>query len=131
MSYELNVREAAAKGAQDLRKAVGKDAFWRADAQRAAWFGAGLDGALALFHGGKGLAGEGQEVAAGIGEGDAAPEAVKERHAELLFQRFDLGGDVGLNGVHFFGGAREVQLFGEGAKDLQLTDFHCVISNSD
>ena len=116
--------KAAAEGVQYPGQAIGEHAFRSADAQRPAGLGAGLDGALALVHGCEGLRRERQEVAARVSEGDATAEAVKERHTELFFKRLDLRSDVGLHGMHLFSGAREAQLFSEGAKNLQLTDFH-------
>ncbi len=108
----------AAEGVQYLGQAIGEHAFRSADAQRTAGLGAGLDGALTLVHGGEGLRREGQEIAARVSECDATTEAIEKRNTEFLFKRLDLRSYVGLHGVHLFSGAREVQLFSEGAKDL-------------
>lgn len=121
---DFDLRKAATIEAQDLGQAIGEDAFRRADAQRAAWFGTVANGAVALLHGEEGLFGEGLKAATRVGKHDAAAETIKERHAQFFFKRLDLRGDVGLHGVHFGRGAREVQFFSEGAKDLELADFH-------
>ncbi len=114
----------AAEGVQYLGQAIGEDALWSADAQRPAGLCTGLDRAVTLVHGREGLRREGQEVAARVSERYAAAKAIEKRSAEFFFKRLDLRSDVGLHCVYFFGGAREVQLFSKGAKDLQLPHFH-------
>lgn len=121
---EFDFGKAASKGAEDLGQAVGEDAFGGTDAQGAAGLGAVADGALTLFHGEQSLFGEWVKAAASVSERDAAAEPVEQRDAELLFKRLDLRSDIGLHGVDALGGAGEVQLFGESAIDLELSDFH-------
>jgi len=119
--------EFAAEVAKDNGQAIGKDAFGSGDAQGAARLV--TDCFLALFHGGKGLLGEGLETAAGIGERDAAAEAVEEWNAEFFLECLDLRGHVGLHGVNALGGAGEVEFFGESPKYLKLAYFHGYLQN--
>jgi len=84
----------------------------------------------ALLHDHQSLLGEGLKAAACVGEGDAPAEAVKKWNAQFFFESLDLSRDIGLHRVHFFSGTGEVQFFGEGAKDLQLANFHGVLRTS-
>src|SRR5882762_11986529 len=50
--------------------------------------------------------------------------AIKKRHSELLFQRFDLKCDRRLCEIESFGGLPEIQIIGNCAEDLQSEIFH-------
>ena len=76
------------------------------------------------LHCGQRLARKGKKAMSRIGERHPPAQPVEQRHAQLFLQRLDLRGHVRLHRVNPFRRAREVQLFGEDAKDLQLTDFH-------
>jgi len=124
---DFDVGEFATEVAKNDRQPVGEDAFRRADAERAA--GLVTDGALALFHRGEGLFGEGLKTTPCICKCDAAAEAIEERNAEFLLEGFDLCGDVGLNGVNALGGTSEVEFLGESPEYLKLADFHRYLRN--
>ena len=121
---ELDAGKAAAEDAEDLGQAIGEDALRGADAERTAGLGAVANGALALFHGDEGLFGKGLKAAACVGECDAPAEAIEEWDAHLFFKRLDLRGHIRLDSVDALSGAGEVELFGQSAEDLELSDFH-------
>jgi hypothetical protein len=50
--------------------------------------------------------------------------AIKKRHSELLFQRFDLKRDRRLCEIESFGSLSEIQIIGNCAEDLQSESFH-------
>src|SRR5258708_13712064 len=50
--------------------------------------------------------------------------AIKKRHSELLFERFDLKGDRRLCEVEGFGSLAEIQIIGDCAEDLESEILH-------
>ena len=65
-----------------------------------------------------------EKNSAGFRQGDLVIRAVKERHSELLFQRFDLKCNRRLCEVEGFGSLAEIQIIGDCAEDLQPEIFH-------
>ena len=61
---------------------------------------------------------------AGLGELDAPCRAVEQRHAELPLESRDRGAQRLLGDVHAAGGAREVQLLGDGDEVAQVPQLH-------
>jgi hypothetical protein len=76
-----------------------------------------FDGAAGAF--GEELAGEGQL--------DAAGGAVEETVAEELFEAFDLLAERGLGDSEAFGGAAEVQRFGDGQEVAEVAELDLLI----
>jgi hypothetical protein len=61
-----------------------------------------------------------QQGLAGVRELDAPRGALQQRHAELLLKPRDRGAQRLLGDVHAAGGAREVQLLGDGDEVAQV-----------
>jgi hypothetical protein len=66
----------------------------------------------------------GQQRVAGIGERHRTPRALEQPHAQLRLQRADLLAQRRLGDVQALGGAREVQLLGDGDEIAQVTQLH-------
>jgi hypothetical protein len=98
--------------------------FQRADGQRAAWCSVIPSGSGGVGEEAGEAAGVGEEAFAGRGQGDAAAVALEQCAAQLLFQAADAGGDIGLHGVQFGGGAVHTACAGDGLEDLEFGGFH-------
>ena len=119
---EVHLRKVARKGAQHRRQAMQAYVMTGADAQPPADLaGKSGQGATPVLDVVQGLAGIRQQGASGVGEADAAADAVEQRAADLLLQGGDAFADGGLRQVQVGGGARErlaVGHFDEGGEQL-------------
>src|SRR5260370_11925365 len=60
----------------------------------------------------------------GLRQRNSVFRAIKKRHSELLFERFDLNGDRRLREVDGFGSLAEIQIIGDCATHLKTEIFH-------
>src|SRR3984893_9427267 len=65
-----------------------------------------------------------EKNSSGFRQRNSVFRAIKKRHSEFLFQRFDLKCDCRLCEMESFGSLSEVQIIGNCAEDLQSEIFH-------
>jgi hypothetical protein len=109
------------------RYEVGRDSGDDADGDTAAKVGMLIGGAGARgFRLLQNCAGARNESAAGLGEANAATEAVEEFGAQLFFEFQHLLGKRRLGNLAALGGAAEIAGVGDGANVAKLVEFHRV-----
>src|ERR1700730_9898106 len=65
-----------------------------------------------------------EKNSSGFRQRNSVFRAIKKRHSEFLFQRFDLKCDCRLCEIESFGSLSEIQIIGNCAEDLQSEIFH-------
>ena len=111
------------EGGQGAQQGFAEGGGHHADTQGAGQAGLGLGGDLLCMLGsGQEPAALGCEHPAGLRERDLAPAAVEQRDAELAFQLEDRLAQGRLRHGELFGGAAEVEGFGDGEEVAGLAD---------
>ena len=111
------------EGSKGAQQGLAEGGGHHTDTQGADQAGLGLGSDLLCVLGGcQELAALGRERPAGLGEGDLAPAAVEQRDVQLAFELEDRLAQGRLRHGELFGGAAEVEGFGDGEEVAGLAN---------